>query len=421
MNKKLFALVLIIVLAAALAACGGTDTEAAAEEDPAAESAAEAALTDVQPFSGAIEPQLLLKNELAEADDVTPLYGALTITGTVLPMGFVFSRQDLDTLAEYGAAAPELAGLTVTAMLDGQELFGLDLHKLLELCGDDLSQEQRINARALGCETKEAFSADAPALLVLAADGEPVATCDLILNGAYISGVDRLLAGSCCDDPHYEMHNRPPHDGSADAAFTFNIYEGGAPLRTVTYTTAELEALALAHPEAVWGSYYGVIGDKDSIPTMGAGGFLDYYEGLLFNWLLTEELGLTLSGRAELYGREGELYAEIADLGYFAQDEAAYYSCTGQGAVISGLARPVLAYSKNGAPLLPEHDHESPAYISGNILKDALKELGLDPQVGTVKNHSGPFVAALGNCAGFYGGYQTETAGDCVRMDIYVD
>ena len=336
-------------------------------------------------------------------------------------MEFILSRQDLDDLAEYGAGTPELAGLTVTAECKGQELFGLDLHELLELCGDDLSREQRINALSNGCETKKAFTDDVPALLVLAVDGEPVPTCDLFLDGEMLSGVSRLLVGSCCDDPHYEMHNRPPHDGSADAAFTFNIYEGGALARTVTYTTAELEAMALDHPEAVRGSYYGVIGDKDSIPTMGGGGFLDYYEGLLFSWLLTEELGLPLSGRSELYGREGELYTEISDLGYLAQDDSAYYSCTGQGAVISGLALPVLAYSKNGAPLLPEHDHESPAYISGNTLKEALKELGLDPQVGTVKNHSGPFVAALGNCAGFYGGYQTETAGDCVRMDIYVD
>ena len=41
--------------------------------------------------------------------------------------------------------------------------------------------------------------------------------------------------------------------------------------------------------------------------------------------------------------------------------------------------------------------------------------------LGVVKNHSGPFVAALGDCDGYYGGYQMETSGDCIQMDIYLN
>ena len=421
LRKIVIAIAMLALILPVIADCGESVDEPVTPENGADETEILAPITDIQPVYGDIEPDLLLKNGLSEAEDVTPLYRKIEITGTVLPMDLIFSRRDLETLAEYGAAYPSLAGLTVTARWNGREMFGLDLHKLLELCGDDLSLEQRLNVAADGKETKCGFTDDTQAVLVLAENGSPVEAVCMMVGGEHIDGADRIMLGSCCDDPHYEMHNRPPHDQSADIAFIFNIYEADGGNRTVTYTTAALEDLALENPDAVHGSYYGIIGDRESIPTMGSGGYLDYYEGLRLDWLLKEELGLTLNGRAELYGREGELYAEIADLQYFAMDAAEYYSCESNGAVINGMALPVLAYSKNGAPLLPEHEHESEAYISANPVKMTLKEMGIDSDVGTVKNHSGPFVAALGNCTGFYGGYQTETAGDCVRMDIYLN
>ena len=56
-----------------------------------------------------------------------------------------------------------------------------------------------------------------------------------------------------------------------------------------------------------------------------------------------------------------------------------------------------------------------------NQLNVKLEELGISTSVGEVKNDKGPFVACLGNLSGVFGGYQQETGGDCVRLDIYLD
>ena len=53
-------------------------------------------------------------------------------------------------------------------------------------------------------------------------------------------------------------------------------------------------------------------------------------------------------------------------------------------------------------------------------LHSALEELGMEVDLGIVKNHSGPFAVCLGNCPGYYGGYQQETAGDCIQIDLYL-
>ena len=56
-----------------------------------------------------------------------------------------------------------------------------------------------------------------------------------------------------------------------------------------------------------------------------------------------------------------------------------------------------------------------------NHLNDQLQAKGIETEVGVVKNHSGPFIACLGNLDGYYGGNQIETGGDCIAMKIYLN
>jgi hypothetical protein len=242
-----------------------------------------------------------------------------------------------------------------------------------------------------------------------------------------LAGILALSSGEA-EDPRYGLHNRPPHDALLEIPFTIRVFqeaEGEAPrlVRSVDYSMADIERMMLENPEAVAGGVYGTIGDGDSKRHMGLGGFIDYYEGLRLSWLLFEKAGVPRGeGRAELFDRDGNLYGSVSTLRYFdppGGDFSAYrveidgdYGVLGQ--------EPILAPSKNGAPLLREHEHESGGYIDYNQLNKRLNALGMKTAIGLVKNHSGPFVAALPNLEGVQGGYQVETAADCVRVDIYL-
>lgn len=339
----------------------------------------------------------------AAAEDLTAMYDTLKVTGSDLEVEQVYTAGNLLELMEIADGQPELEGLCITTEYEGMEIKGLDQKRFLSLCGAEAS----------------AVSEDA--VIVLSVNGElPPDGISLLTADGTLSAVDEILLG---EDLHYEMHNRAPHDVSADILFTFHVYKGGELVSTTELTTTELEMIALENPEAVYGSFYGVLGNTEDIASMGTGGFLDYYEGLRFDYLMKDVLEIdNFDGYAELIGREGEIYNTIEDLGYFAMDADAYYMCTSDGDVIMGKAIPVLAYAKNGSPLLPDHEHESEGYVRSTPLKEYLKELGVEEvNLGTVKNHSGPFVAALGDCDGYYGGYQMETSGDCIQMDIYLN
>jgi hypothetical protein len=153
---------------------------------------------------------------------------------------------------------------------------------------------------------------------------------------------------------------------------------------------------------------------------MGVGGWLDYYEGIRLSWLLDRAFDWeTWEGRAELIDRDGEVYAQIEDLSYFRSDSSSYYVLSEDGVQIPQ-TEPMLAVSKNGYPLLKDHDHESEAYVAYNQLNQNLAALGIEVETGVVKNHSGPFVACLGNYDSYYGGNQIETGGDCISIRFYI-
>ena len=155
---------------------------------------------------------------------------------------------------------------------------------------------------------------------------------------------------------------------------------------------------------------------------MGVGGWLDYFEGLDLKWLLQEAAGTdSLKGSAKLVGRDGQVYGTIEDLSYFENtDPKDYYILTSEGEKIPG-AVPMIACVKNGYPMLPEHDHESVGYVAYNHMNQQLEKLGIETEVGVVKNHNGPFTACLGNYSGLYGSEKTETGGDCIQINLYLE
>ena len=298
-----------------------------------------------------------------ESADMTAIYHPLKVTGDAMPMEQIFSMADLSAVADLGTTCTELEGLSVAGTFEqdgaSHAYAGMDLPCFLTICG----MEEASKVTVLSAEGETEINAE-EGVIVLSVDGALLENGATLLteDGACIPSVNGIIVGE--SNPHYEMHNRAPHDQSADIEFTFSIYRGESetPETTVVYTTAELEALALAHPEAVSGAWYGIIGDKKSIQEMSAGGFLDYFEGLRFDWLMTEELGITdFVGHAVLYGREDNAYAEITDLAYFTLDADAYSMYTADAEEIVGMAIPILAYAKNGSPLLPEHDHDNEA------------------------------------------------------------
>ena len=110
------------------------------------------------------------------------------------------------------------------------------------------------------------------------------------------------------------------------------------------------------------------------------------------------------------------------DISYFEwQDRAEQYNVINREGNVIPYAVPMIASVKNGYPIMPKHDHESEGSIAYNHLSDNLDELGVTSSIGAVKNDKGPFVACLGNLSGVFGGYQIETGGDCIRLDIYLD
>lgn len=382
------------------------------------------------------------------------LYHTLIVTGDAIGERQVYSVRELEELALLSLKNEAMNKLALAQVLKAElpqgaaDLAGLDFARFLALCGaegegtgvdiytDDSEKPALSLSLSLGDLAEgeallafgvqggaplvedtaspgydEAFANTEGPLLLVLPDGETVARPTKIIIGE----------GS---DPHYEMHDRDPYQESLEIALTVNVYRGAAKTADTTrFTTAELEQAARSHPEAARGGYYGTIGDTGSYEAMGLGGWLDYFEGVDLLWLWQEEMGLTLKGgNAEFYGRDDDLFAEIEDLAYFQSPlgDEAYTVLTKEEILIPG-ATPMIAFAKNGWPLLAEHDHEHEGYLNYNTFNRALEEAGVLCEVGVVKNHNGPLIACLGNLEGYYGGYHIETGGDCIRIDLYLD
>ncbi|MCD8366302.1 MAG: hypothetical protein LUC83_11025, partial [Clostridiales bacterium] len=352
---------------------------------------------------------------------------------------------DLEELIElsYQNENMNAIDLPQTVELEGQTYYGMDLIGFLELCGVDMGQESLYMELQMDDGSSEVIdlaalvAEDAGAELIFASETEPLHASSEGLAGPIAcvcgtsarGGVNRITVSVSEDvtDPEYRFHNRDPWSEDLDQTFTVEVYKSGAEylgaVISKTYTTADMEQLMRDHPDQVVGSYYGTSGNTELYQYIGTGGWLDYFEGIDLYWLLTEDVGLeSISGSAELYDRYLESYGTIDDLAaYFdVEDTSAYYTLSSEGIRVTN-AVPMIACTKNGYPILPEHDHESSGYIAYNVMNQQLENLGIDTEVGVVKNHSGPFIACLGNLDGVYGGSEIETGGDCCLMKIYID
>lgn len=377
--------------------------------------------------------------------DGTELYQTVTITGEAMPEEQVYSVCDLEELIRISYGNEQMYALKLPVVYDNY--IGLDFITFLELCGAAFDQ-QNLTLLCTGKDGAEkSFSLEQleenNAVVLLALDQLKENTEDtedqdlgpvrlMIFQGEEMECVNSLSqvivgTGSTPSDPEYGFHNREPHTESLPLTFTVEVYQNGAEylgaMSTFVFTTEDMEQLMREHPEAVVGNYYGTIGNRDIYQYMGAGGWLDYFEGIDLRWLLKEQIGLkSLSGHAELIGRDGEVYGSVEDLAYIedSQQKEEYYTMTLTGTQIFGTI-PMISCVKNGAPILQEHDHESSGYIAYNHLNQRLEQEGIDTEVGVVKNHNGPFVACFGNRDGYYGGNQVETGGDCVLIRLYLD
>ena len=401
------------------------------------------------------------------------LYYPLRLTGDALGEEQVYAVTELEELMELSFETEalyqqqitwtrELALTDETGRQEQVAVNGLDFLKYLELCGVSTDDSGEIYIKCSGREAADESEypygntggeitftlselrqqeEQQKAMLIFSADGEPLQETGGIVEGpvalAYFdaNGKTQILGNladivlsteQTCENPHYEQHNRAPHDESKDITFTINVYQKGVvnPQKSVLLTTEELEQLALENPQAVVGNYYGTIGDKNSMDSMGVDGWLDYFVGIDLGWLLREQAGVeNFSGSAKFYGRDGNCYTSLEDISYLdteAHARSDYYTLSRNRAFIYN-SIPMLAFGKNGYPLMKEHEHSSAGYHAYNQLNQNLEDLGVSTEIGVIKNQSGPFVACLGNLEGYYGGYQIETGGDCVRMDVYLE
>jgi hypothetical protein len=369
--------------------------------------------------------------------EATALFQTLTITGDALAETEVYSVKDLEELIRLSFVNSTVYDLGLSAAAEGY--YGLDFQVFLALSGVDTSDPDLTAV----CGTSEGETTislenmeDSTYLLALSnqdgpLDAEGPICLVRIQDGAVetIPNLTRLTLAydAVPENPEYGYHDREPYLESEDLAFTVEVYQEGAEylgaLKTVSFTTAQLEDLMRQYPEAVVSGYYGTIGDADNYQYVGVGGWLDYFEGLDLYWLLTEQAGIEPSaGRAQLYDRDGELYSEIDDLDYLWQAHAVpeeYYVLTAEGLEITGMI-PMVATVKNGAPILADHVHDDAGYIAYNTLNETLEALGVSTEVGVIKNHNGPFIACLGNRSGYYGGNEVETGNNCVTLRLYL-
>ncbi|HIT90512.1 MAG TPA: molybdopterin-dependent oxidoreductase, partial [Candidatus Merdenecus merdavium] len=369
------------------------------------------------------------------------LYHTITLTGDALGERQIYSTKDLEELISLSFHNEKMNGLNV--FMD-EEYQGIDLRRFLEL--NDISTKKDIyldcfsfDGHTKSIELKSdsedishvmlAFSKNY--IPLIEEEGGPVALVWTNQDGTQevMGKLDNIMVSEEKEqkDPKFQFHSYSPYDQDKDLTFTIRVFLDDAiylgPIQSRIFTMEELEAIATTHPEAVTGNYYGLIGNSESRESMGIGGWLDYFEGIDLKWLLEEEMEFTqFQGYAKLFGRDMEEYGEIDNLGYFdgVDDPDQYYVMTQEGDRIPSTI-PMIAYSKNGYPLLADHDHDTKkGYVAYNQLNNKLESLGIETEIGVVKNHNGPFILGLGNRDGYYGGYQVETGGDCIQMDIYL-
>lgn len=371
------------------------------------------------------------------------IYTTVAITGTAMPEREIYSVKDLEELIRISFVNKKMNELDIFREKDGY--YGLDFVEFLKLCGMDTE----INNLYVTCEDSAGKKTQVKydnlteekciAILTVGNDAGPfgkqqdvgdsiqlvVFKGDKLIEQTGISSIN-IGKGKKAKDPEYQYHNHKPYKDSLDIAFTVEVYQEGAEylgaIDSYEFTTAEIEDMMRDNPDKIVGHYYGTIGNQESYSYAGTGGWMDYFEGIDFTWLMQEKMEIeSFEGHAEMVGRDGEIYNIVDNLKYFEHDgkDDSYYVMTQDGVKETGCI-PMIAVMKNGYPILKEHEHESEAYVGYNHFNQSLEEHGIATEVGVVKNHNGPFAACFGNIDGYYGGEQQETSGDCVLIKLYL-
>ena len=370
------------------------------------------------------------------------LYQTFRLTGDAIKEEQNYSLLSLETIFRESFKNETFYDQKLTVKQQGVEdengethdWMGIDFGRFLELCSEEpLSDDMYVKYLCDSGEEivplGELIQKDSPSILAFVRDDEPLiyeedqTILTLVCpDGKILKGLKQMIISKDenPEDPHYTYHYlREGYNKSNDISFEINVIKGDEKVKSAVITTKELEELSKENPDAVRRGYYGVSGDRTCFATMGAGGWLDYFEGLDLYWLIKNQVGEGEDGaRVEFYDREQKLYTQVDDIGYLKDvSPEQYYVLDRDGTEVFGSV-PMIAYGKNGYPMLAVHDHESKEYVAFNHMNRKLAEEGIVMEEGVVKNHNGPFVAGLGNREGMYGGYQKETGGDCVRMDI---
>ena len=358
------------------------------------------------------------------------LYDKVMITGRGIGEEQNYNVHDLESIAcqSFESEFFNELGLVV----DKNEYTGISLTDLI-LLGRNENAKNINYVKIKSPKEEKVYKADKiidedKAILAFLKDGKPIATADgnamdlVLTDGTVIEDVKSLI----CDDnknpenPHYAMHHlNERFSSSNDLSFEVNIVENDKIVKRGSMTTKELELYALSHENEVVKAYYGVSGIKDEYEVLGAGGWLDYFEGVKMKDIIKELVGdIPSNGRICFYDRDNKVFAEIEDISYLYSEDKEEYNVLDRDGIKIPYSEPIIAYGKNGYPLLAKHDHESPDYINQNFFATKLASMGIFIEEGVVKNHNGPFVAGLGNYENKYGGNQKETGAACIRIDI---
>ena len=389
----------------------------------------EAGLSASAAFAASADQQA---NFIGNADE---LYRPLKITGNLMPEEQIFSASDIAAIEN-----EKSLGLTKTRVrnIGGEDITvqGLDLAEFLIMCGvEKEGREDAVIQLFADDPVRPEKTVSMADIMQYGAEAILEPQGSVYLSDHIVSSVEKILVSTPDDlaDPYYGFHLREPLDYMQDIKFTINFIdkdryaaadENAEAFKTITYTLKEIEKMMTEHPEQVFGNYFGVSGNEESKTTLGLGGFSDYFEGLSMPWFLSEKAGLKDGeGFAVFYGRDNDKFGTVTNLHYFFPqngDYSKYYLELTNDLSVDHVI-PVLCVSKNGYPLLPEHNHSMEGNVDYNLFNTNAKAAGFDTEIGLVKNVSGPFIAGLSNLDGSYGGYRNETSGDCIRIDLYVD
>ena len=210
-----------------------------------------------------------------------------------------------------------------------------------------------------------------PCLLIFGADGVPL-TDEYPLGivfgqksaseqnaGKILKNLTRFVVG---EDVHYTQHCYAPYDDlermGGSYVIDLNVYVGDKFYDTYSYSVKDLEKIANSQPASLYRSYY--IVDIYDYGTESDGTYTDYYEGInIADLLKYSGIPCVEGGTAQFYtcgNNAGDVSAKTS-LSYLAGNGNGDYSdyvsnCDDAYSDDLNNVEPILAYSKNGYPLV---------------------------------------------------------------------